>query len=67
MHRNHEASKHLAVYTTKDGRAVIEQLGGSVVLTSEQILTVIRELKMCYDYCAAWKDPPGLGGTVSPG
>ena len=45
------------VYTTTDGRAVIEQPQGSVVLfNAEQILTVIRELNSCYDYCATWKD-----------
>jgi hypothetical protein len=46
------------VYTTTDGRAVIEQPQGSVVmLSAEQILTVIRELHVCYDYCAAWREP----------
>jgi len=46
------------VYTTIDGQAVIEQPQGSVVLFSaEQILTVIRELHVCYDYCASWKEP----------
>lgn len=45
------------IYTTGDGRAVIEQPQGSIVLfDSEQILQVIRELHTCYDYCAAWKD-----------
>ena len=44
------------VYTSVDGRAVIKQSNGSVVLLSaEQILTVIKELHVCYDYCAAWK------------
>lgn len=44
------------VYATGDGCAVIEQSQGSVVLLSaEQILTVIGELHACYDYCAAWK------------
>ena len=46
------------VYMTPDGRAVIEQSNDAVVvLTSEQILTVIKELHACYDYCAAWKQP----------
>jgi hypothetical protein len=46
------------VYTTAHGRAVIEQSTGSVVvLSSEQILTVIEQLHACYDYCAAWKEP----------
>jgi hypothetical protein len=45
------------IYTTGDGRAVIEQSTNSVVmLSAEQILTVIAELRACYDYCAAWKE-----------
>ena len=45
------------VYTTQDGRAAIQQSTTAVVLLSaEQILTVINELRECYDYCAAWKD-----------
>ena len=45
------------VYTTEDGRAVIEQSTGSVELQSaEQILSVIEQLHACYDYCAAWKE-----------
>ncbi len=45
------------VYTTAEGHAVIEQsTGGVVVLSAEQILTFIRELHACYDYCAAWKE-----------
>jgi hypothetical protein len=44
------------IYTTGDGQAVIEQSTGSVVmLSAEQILTVIAELHACYDYCATWK------------
>lgn len=51
-------SKQTKVYMTQDGRAVIEQSKDAVVvLTSEQILTVIKELHVCYDYCAAWKQP----------
>lgn len=50
-------SESTKVYTTEDGRAVIEQSGGAVVLLSaEQILSVIEQLHMCYDYCAAWKE-----------
>lgn len=46
------------IYTTIDGRAVIEQPQGSVVLFSAaQILAVISELHVCYDYCATWKEP----------
>lgn len=29
-----------------------------VVLSAERILTVIKQLHVCYDYCAAWKQPP---------
>ena len=51
-------SKQTKVYMTQDGRAVIEQSKDAVVvLTSEQILTVIKQLHACYDYCAAWKQP----------
>jgi hypothetical protein len=47
------------VYTTPDGRAVIEQSKDSVVvLSADQIVAVIKELHACYDYCAAWKEPP---------
>lgn len=46
------------VYTTKDGRAVIEQSKTSLVLLSaDQILAIVNELHACYDYCAAWKQP----------
>lgn len=46
------------IYTTIDGRTVIEQPHGSVVLISaEQIGAVISELHVCYDYCATWKEP----------
>lgn len=50
------------VHTTEDGRAVIEQPNNAIVLSDEQILAVIRELHVCYDYCAAWKeaDPDGV-------
>jgi hypothetical protein len=45
------------IYTTPDGRVAIEQATQTVVLLSpDQILTVIKELHACYDYCAAWKE-----------
>jgi hypothetical protein len=48
----------IKVYT-KDGRAVIEQSrSATVLLTADQILTVIHELRVCYDYCAVWKEEP---------
>lgn len=46
----------LKVYTTEDGRAVIEQANNSISLRADEILAVINELHACYDYCAAWKD-----------
>ena len=43
---------HINVYTTNDGRAVIERSNASVVLLSaDQILTIISELHACYGYC----------------
>jgi hypothetical protein len=45
------------VYTTADGRVAIEQSKDSVVLLSpDEIQAVIKELHVCYDYCAVWKD-----------
>jgi hypothetical protein len=57
---SNETSRPIAttVYTTIDGRAVIEQAQGSIVLLSaQQILEVIQGLHACYDYCATWKEP----------
>ena len=52
-----DAAVDTKVHTTKDGRVIIEQSNNSIVLTSaEQILAVIKELNVCYDYCAAWKE-----------
>jgi hypothetical protein len=46
------------VYTTSDGRAVIEQSETAVVtLSADEILAVIGGLRACYDYCATWKQP----------
>ena len=43
---------------TKAARAVVQQSKTSVVAMSpEQILTVIEQMHVCYDYCAAWKEP----------
>ena len=56
------------IYTTPDGRTVIEQSSETVVtLTAEQILTVISELRACYDYCAAWKQSPESAEATRPG
>jgi hypothetical protein len=58
MSSNTDIPKDIKVYTTAEGRAVIEQSSGTVVLEAEQILTVIKQLHACYDYCALWKQPP---------
>lgn len=51
-------AEDLKIYTTADGRVVIEQSTQStVMLSADQILQVIKELHACYDYCAAWKEP----------
>jgi hypothetical protein len=43
---------------TSPARAVVEQSKTSVVAMSpEQILTVIEQMHVCYDYCAVWKEP----------
>ena len=55
MSANSDAVQDVKVYTTPEGRAVIEHASGSVVLEAEQILTVIKQLHVCYDYCAVWK------------
>lgn len=45
------------VYTRADGLVAIEQSSDSLVLlTAEQVRTVIEELHVCYDYCATWKN-----------
>lgn len=50
--------EHPKIYTTADGRVVIEQsTDARVLLSPEQILKVIKELHACYDYCAVWKEP----------
>ena len=49
----------IRIYTTCAGHTVIEQPNeAAVTLTAEQILTVITQLRACYDYCAAWKMSP---------
>lgn len=57
MGPNDETSVTPRIYTTDDGRTVIEQSKDSVVvLSADQILMVIDELRTCYDYCASWKE-----------
>jgi hypothetical protein len=46
-----EGPMRTKVYATKDGRAVIEQSQGSVALNADEILAIIDELHVCYDYC----------------
>jgi hypothetical protein len=58
MSATSEDTRDPKVYTTPDGRVVIEHSTESiVVLSGDQILRVISELHACYDYCAAWKEP----------
>jgi hypothetical protein len=56
MNANVDDAARTRVFTTKDGRAVIEQSSNSIGLSAEEILAVIKELHLCYDYCAAWKE-----------
>lgn len=52
------APEDLKIYPTPDGCVAIEQSTDSVVvLSAEQILRVIKQLHVCYDYCATWKEP----------
>ena len=51
-----DVSMQTRVYTTPDRRVIIEQSSSSIVLSSEQILSIINQLHVCYDYCAAWKE-----------
>lgn len=55
MNANSDPVLDVKVYTTTEGRAIIEQSSGTVMLEAEQILTVIKQLHACYDYCAVWK------------
>jgi hypothetical protein len=52
-----DGSAQTNVYTTADGRVAIQQSKDSIVLLSaDEIPAVIAKLRVCYDYCAAWKD-----------
>jgi len=53
-----DVSTHTKIYTTPDRCVIIEQSDNAIVLSSEQLLTVINELHVCYDYSAAWKEAP---------
>jgi hypothetical protein len=35
-----------------------------VLTSAEEILAVIKELNVCYDYCAAWKEVPSDDSAV---
>lgn len=58
MSTNIIGAAQINIHTTPDGPVAIEQLKDSVLSSADQILTVISELHVCYDYCAAWKEPP---------
>lgn len=67
MEINTDRPVQCKVYTTEDGRAIIEQSGSSIVLFSaDQILAVIEALHACYDYCAAWKPSTQDQGVIAP-
>lgn len=36
----------------------IEQSKDSVLFSADQIIEMISELHVCYDYCAVWKEGP---------
>jgi hypothetical protein len=55
MSANTDGLQEIRGYTTTEGRAVIQQSSGTVVLEAEQIQLVIKQLHACYDYCAVWK------------
>jgi hypothetical protein len=55
MSTNSDPVLDVKVYTITEGRAIIEQSSGTVVLEAEQIQAVIKQLHACYDYCAVWK------------
>jgi hypothetical protein len=60
MNSDIDGTVHPKVYTTEDGRVVIEQSKDSIVLLSaDQIPAIIKELHVCYDYCATWKETTG--------
>lgn len=54
---NIDADLQPNVYTTPDGHVAIELSNQAVMLSPDEVLRVIRELQVCYDYCAAWKEP----------
>ena len=71
MISNTEPELQTKVYTRADGRVAIEQPNDVVVVLSpNEILRVIQELHVCYDYCAAWKDTTSedrpLGEGIAP-
>jgi hypothetical protein len=43
------------ISSTKDDPTT-EKSSDSIGLSDDQILAVIREQHVCYDYCAAWKE-----------
>ena len=68
MITNTDPDLRTKVYTRADGRVAIEQANDVlVVLSPNEILRVIEELHVCYDYCAAWKDTTGDDNPVDDG
>lgn len=45
------------IHTTNDGRAVIEQRRVPSCYLQIKLSPIIDELRACYDYCAAWREP----------
>ena len=53
-----EGTIETAIYTTDDGYVAIEQLNDTVVLlSSDQLVEVIRKLEACYYNRAHWQEP----------
>jgi hypothetical protein len=62
------AASQTRVFATNDGRIVIEQSDNSIVISSaaqvqEVVTQLYRQMHVCYDYCAAWKNDDVSGQT----
>lgn len=58
MSTNIIGAAQINIHPAPDGPVDIEQSKDSVLSSGDQILAVISELHVCYDYCAAWKETP---------
>ncbi len=58
MSANIISAEQISIDTTSDGAVAINQSKDSVLYSADQIIEVISELHVCYDYCAAWKETP---------